>query len=91
MSRTTIRTDSPGVEPRHPCILNVPQVIFLCIQGMSCVVIFNEEHCRVTALSGLWQMIEGAILEEGKTGDISEIVLDLEVNFNEVLKQRFNL
>lgn len=45
----------------------------------------------MTALSGLWQMIEGAILEEGKTGDISEIVLDLEVNFNEVLKQRFNL
>lgn len=51
----------------------------------------NEEHCRVTALSGVWKMIEGVILEEGKAGDTSEIVLDMEVNSNEVLKQRFNL
>lgn len=49
------------------------------------------EHCRVTALSGVWKMIEEAILENEKAGDTSEIVLEIEVNFNEVIKQRFNL
>lgn len=45
----------------------------------------------MTALSGVWKMIEEAILEDGKAGDTSEIVLSIEVNFNEVIKQRFNL
>lgn len=91
MPRTTIRADSLGVESKHLNTLNVPQVIFLCIQGTSCVVMVNEERCTVTALSGVWKMFEGVILEEGKAGDTSEIVLDMEVNSNEVLKQRFNL
>lgn len=36
-------------------------------------------------------MIEETILEDEKAGDTSEIVLETEVNFNEVIKQRFNL
>lgn len=31
------------------------------------------------------------MLDEWRAGDTSEIVLDMEVNFNEVLKQSFNL
>ena len=45
----------------------------------------------MTALSGVWKMIEETILEDEKAGDTSEIVLEIEVNFNEVIKQRFNL